>query len=144
MAQAIQAGERGSMATVRTTLVVEECCRCGTVFAFADELRQKCLDDRGPNGRQFYCPNGHAQHYTGATAAQRLERELSWSRDRAARIERERDHAEARRRGQLGANTRLKKRVANGVCPCCKRTFKDLARHMTGQHPEFVEKPDAA
>jgi hypothetical protein len=33
--------------------------------------------------------------------------------------------------------TRIKKRVAAGVCPCCNRSFKDLARHMAGQHPDY-------
>lgn len=134
--QSVVVGERGDRVAIRTTLVTEECCRCGTVFAFAEELREKCLQD---HSRQFYCPNGHPQHYLGETEAERLKRNLKWAHTRAARIERERDRAEARRRGQLAANTRLKKRIANGVCPCCKRTFKDLARHMAGQHPEFAE-----
>lgn len=29
--------------------------------------------------------------------------------------------------------------VGAGVCPCCNRTFKNLARHMAGQHPGFTE-----
>jgi chemotaxis response regulator CheB len=40
--------------------------------------------------------------------------------------------------------TKTKKRVANGVCPCCNRTFKQLARHMKAKHPEFVGAVDAA
>jgi hypothetical protein len=28
--------------------------------------------------------------------------------------------------------------VKHGVCPCCKRTFENLARHMKGQHPTFA------
>lgn len=134
--QTVTVGERGDRVAIRTTLITEECCKCGTVFAFAEELRQKCLDN---HARQFYCPNGHPQHYIGDTKAERLERELKWARSTRDRNARERDHAEARRRGQLAANTRLKKRVANGVCPCCKRTFKDLHRHMAGQHPDFAE-----
>ena len=38
-----------------------------------------------------------------------------------------------------GQVTRIKKRVANGVCPCCNRTFKDLAAHMSTQHPDYIE-----
>jgi hypothetical protein len=35
------------------------------------------------------------------------------------------------------ATKRLKQRVAAGVCPCCNRTFTNLAEHMAGQHAEF-------
>lgn len=47
-------------------------------------------------------------------------------------------HAAAR--GQV---TRLKRRAANGVCPCCTRTFADLKRHMANQHPDFTLESDA-
>lgn len=44
---------------------------------------------------------------------------------------------------QLGTTkaqlTKTKKRVSNGVCPCCNRTFKQLARHMENKHPEYKE-----
>lgn len=38
-------------------------------------------------------------------------------------------------RGQL---TKLKRRVSNGVCPCCNRSFADLHRHMTEKHPDYL------
>jgi hypothetical protein len=28
--------------------------------------------------------------------------------------------------------------VANGVCVCCNRSFKNLAAHMQTKHPEFA------
>jgi hypothetical protein len=31
----------------------------------------------------------------------------------------------------------VQKRVGNGVCPCCNRTFEDLARHMKVKHREY-------
>jgi hypothetical protein len=31
---------------------------------------------------------------------------------------------------------RIQKRTAAGVCPCCNRTFQQLARHMKTRHPE--------
>lgn len=136
--QTITVQERGHAVSIRTTLITEECCQCGTVFAFAEELRNKCLESRGSSGRQFYCPNGHPQHYTGRTDAERLESERDRTRRELERVRDQRDHAEARRRGQLAATTRLKKRIAHGVCPCCKRSFKDLGRHMAGQHPDFA------
>jgi len=35
------------------------------------------------------------------------------------------------------AAARLQKRVANGVCPCCTRSFANLRRHMETTHPEY-------
>jgi hypothetical protein len=33
--------------------------------------------------------------------------------------------------------TKLRKRVANGVCPCCKRKFSNVVLHMRQEHPEY-------
>ena len=30
-------------------------------------------------------------------------------------------------------------RVEHGVCPCCKRSFSALARHMATKHPEYAD-----
>ena len=42
-------------------------------------------------------------------------------------------------RAQKAAKTKLIKRIKNGICPCCNRTFKQLAAHMKNKHPEYVE-----
>lgn len=39
---------------------------------------------------------------------------------------------------QRGVTTRIKNRVKHGVCPCCQRTFRQLAAHMKSKHPDFV------
>jgi hypothetical protein len=31
------------------------------------------------------------------------------------------------------------KRVHRGVCPCCKRTFQNIQRHMETKHPETLK-----
>ena len=36
-----------------------------------------------------------------------------------------------------GVATRMKNRIKVGVCPCCNRTFQDLAKHMASQHKDF-------
>jgi len=125
---------RGSTINVGVTLVTEECFSCGVMFAFPDHLREKLMAN---HSLSFYCPNGHQQHYTGKTEADK-------QRERAERVERRlanRDEdlrsAIASNRAMRGQVTKLKKRVANGVCPCCNRSFANLERHMSGQHPEF-------
>lgn len=37
----------------------EICCTCGIRFGLDDKLHAQRLQD----GRSFYCPDGHAQHY---------------------------------------------------------------------------------
>jgi hypothetical protein len=34
--------------------------------------------------------------------------------------------------------TRIRNRIAAGVCPCCTRTFKNVARHIKDKHPTYV------
>ena len=127
-----------------TQLVTETCCSCGVMFAMPEALQERALRDRGSNGRQFYCPNGHGQHYTGKTDLEKANERLDWERERARRLSAELDQTTASLRAQRGVTTKLKKRIASGVCPCCKRSFKDLHRHMAGQHPDFAATADVA
>lgn len=115
------------------------CCDCGIQWAAPQAYVQK----RRADGAFFYCPNGHKQHYT-ETEVMRLEKALArekqlreWAEqnERAARegVATARK-AEAIARGKLRAQS---ERVKNGVCPCCKRHFTNLERHMHTKHPEF-------
>lgn len=115
-------------------LVVEHCCACGMAFAMSADYERRRRDDH----RNFYCPAGHIQHYTGDTEEQR-------QRKRADRLERQlanRDEDLRATRASLiatkGVLTKTKRRVANGVCPCCTRTFANLQRHMANQHPDYA------
>jgi hypothetical protein len=121
--------------TTATTIVVETCYTCGVVFGLGAEFRQARINDK----KEWYCPNGHGQHYIGKSEAERLRQQLDWANSRAASWKDQAETAEARRRGEKAAKTRLKNRIAKGVCPCCNRSFVDLGRHMAGQHPHFVE-----
>jgi hypothetical protein len=124
-------------------LVTEQCCNCGVLFALPDQLRRQLLDH--PR-RQFWCPNGHGQWYVGETEAQQLKRhaeqlERALAAEQAvATHERDQRRAAERSNAALRAvNTRTRRRIAAGVCPCCRRTFQDLASHMAGQHPQYAE-----
>lgn len=134
------------MTTISTfeTLVfnVIECYSCGVKFGLPRELDANRLRDH----KSFWCPNGHQQSYTGETPEQKLTKQLKiaqrdkvWAENRASRMREERDAETRRLSAAKGQATKLRKRLANGVCPCCKRQFADLHRHMTGQHPEWAE-----
>jgi hypothetical protein len=120
-----------------------ECCRCATGFAVEAGLYEQRRQDH----ESFWCPNGHEQHFTGKTVDQRrieqLEHQVASEQARAKRERHSREWAESRAKGaniQAGkakaAKRRLEARIARGVCPCCHRTFKQLAAHMKTKHPE--------
>lgn len=124
-----------------TDWTVITCCRagCETQFAVPDAVKETWRR----NGTTFYCPHGHTQWY-GKSTEDRLRDRLA---DAERVAEQERQSAKAARareqmalhslRAQKGAKTRLKNRIKHGVCPCCTRTFQDLARHMQTKHPDY-------
>lgn len=112
------------------TLKTIECYRCAMVFAMAASFYDRRVNDR----ETWYCPAGHPQHFNGLTAEQKLRDELERQRQmleaeqaRAASMRRERDRV-------AKAHSRMRRRVMNGVCPCCNRTFQNLLEHMKTQH----------
>ena len=115
--------------TGSTDMVTETCYKCGVLFAMTSDFERNKLRDRS----DFFCLNGHAQRYIGETDAQKLEkanaREVAL-RDQLAASARD---AEALRVALL----RDRQRFANGVCPCCNRSFENVRRHMQSQHPDY-------
>lgn len=123
-----------------------ECPRCGVRFAMPANLIASLRETKAT----FYCPNGHGQSYRGSET-ERLKRELEAAKLRVQRAEetamtrlRERDAAELQVRLTRGKLRAHKQRAANGVCPCCKRSFVQLARHMRTKHPAWVEEQHKA
>lgn len=126
-------------------LIIEQCSRCKCLFAMPQHLYAAAQERRGPNGIQFYCPNGHSLHYLeGESEADKLRRELQraqqnvamWEDEwKAASAEAERERRQtAAYKGQV---TRLKKRANAGLCPCCNRHFDNLQRHMATKHSDM-------
>ena len=93
----------------------------------------------------FYCPWGHPLHFPqGESAETTLRRERDRLKQDAARLHQEiantaaqRDAAERRASAAKGQITKLKKRSAEGRCPCCNRVFVDLLSHMKSKHAEY-------
>lgn len=124
-----------STQTYTDTLVVEACPTCGVVHGIPQALERTAKENRGPRGRQIYCPNGHTWHYTGETDAERERRMRKYSDDAAAAARARADQAEASLRTTKGHVTRLRNRVAAGVCPFgCRRHFVDVERHVATRH----------
>ena len=102
------------------------------------------LKKRREDGKSFYCPNGHSQSYTKSEAdrlREQLEaakRDAEWQRARAERA----DKSLIAQKAQTTKARNKLERVANGVCPCCTRSFTNLRRHMATKHPDFKGSPE--
>jgi hypothetical protein len=130
-----------STQTYTGTLSIVECPGCHMDFGITPQFEAARRNDH----KAFYCPAGCSQSYRGKSEAEKL-------RDQLETAERRRGYAEARTtamrdqlhaterslRGHKAAKTRIKNRIAAGVCPCCSRSFQNLGRHMAGQHPDFA------
>jgi len=124
------------------TLVVTSCGKCGVTFGMPEDF----VAERRKDHATFYCPNGDPRAYLGENEAERLRRLLDNANQALTNERREVDRVRLQREGvshQLratrGVVTRIKNRIARGVCPCCHRSFGDLRAHMDTQHPGFAE-----
>lgn len=115
--------------TGSTDLVTETCYKCGVLFAMTEDYWER----RHRRQDTFHCPNGHPQAYQGKTDTEKLKdakaREVALQDQLGAAVR----EAEAAR----AALIRDRHRFANGVCPCCNRSFENVRRHMSTQHPDY-------
>lgn len=120
------------------TLVVLRCW-CGIQHAVPESLRglQERQHHNGEPQESIYCPLGHQHQIAGPSQVSRLSAQLTQERARHDQTKAALRETEARRRRQKAANTRLKARVAKGICPSCHRTFVNVQRHMARKHPEY-------
>jgi hypothetical protein len=112
------------------------CIACGIPVAMPREM----YEHRKKDGRSFWCPNGDPQHFiVGETEEQKLRRRLSSAEARASSWRDQAEAAERSKRAVRGHLTRIRRRIANGVCPSCNRSFGDVRAHMETQHPDFID-----
>ncbi len=112
------------------------CCEsdCGISFAVPEWWYR----GKSNNHSWFYCPNGHRQHFAAESKLDIARRERDIAKQQIARAEQEAADANRRAARLEKEQKQLKKRAAAGTCPCCQRTFSNMATHMKRQHPEFV------
>jgi hypothetical protein len=137
--------DNDSATQVRIGMYYQICISCGVAFAMPEQLDKRLRESHA----DFFCPNGHAQQYTGKTEAEKLRDEKVRLQARLDQTESNRDYwrgqqeqTERRLRGTKAVVTRMKRRVAKGVCVCCSKKFKDLELHMKAEHPDW--NPDKA
>lgn len=124
-----------------TMLTTFECGSCGGVYAIGEVYRDKCQDD-GSSWNCPYCRRGWG--YSKNSRIEQLRRELKSVEESRARESRWHDQTRVRlkdakrsRDAHKGQVTRLRNRAVAGVCPCCNRTFRQLAAHMKTKHPTW-------
>lgn len=113
------------------------CGVCGITFAVPESFQKERARD---HSIIWYCPNGHPRVYSGKTEAEKLRDQLA-EKERLLAVERERAATNFTARMKAESEVRkLKTRAKNGVCPCCKRSFAALKKHIATKHPEFAAK----
>ena len=123
---------------------IVECGCCGGVYAILERVRLQ-KEREGKSWTCPYCDTGWGYSDNGTNAE--LKRELAKA-EQAIKLERKQTewarqdarNAKNSARGYKAAKTRIKNRIAHGVCPCCQRTFENLARHMANKHPDYSDK----
>lgn len=115
------------------------CDACGIAFAIPYSFYRRYKE----HGAYVRCPNPKCDwpsfHITESVKDQ-YEKKLAQEREKARKAAEARAWAEQQLATTQTKLSRLQKRVGNGVCPCCSRSFTNLKRHMTTKHPEFLPK----
>jgi hypothetical protein len=148
----MQINERHAI-TATVKINAHSCWSCGVIYGLTDDFEAS----RRANGGTFYCPNGHAAVFAD-TELERARKELLKAKARADQLAAQRDDerrwrketeirlevTEKSRSSLRGQVTKLKNRAKNGVCPCCRRHFANVQRHMATEHPDFTASADEA
>lgn len=109
-----------------------KCGECGVPFM----VPRYFDDERQSTGKGWYCPNGHCRVYR-KSKVQELEEKLANAQRQAQQQQMRALDATERAKTTERQYLRIRQRIMAGVCPCCNRTFQNVARHMQTQHPEF-------
>lgn len=119
---------------VNLTVTSVECCSCGALVFMSTDFEERRRRDH----KQWYCTScGTNQHWKQQSDIEKLRADLEAEQKRKMDALSQANELRANLAKEQEAHTRLKKRMKNGVCPCCHRTVSQLARHMKTKHPDF-------
>ena len=125
--------------TYTTELTTTSCGECAAPFALPASIHRKCKND----GRMMWCPTCGSSLTYSKTQNEVLQLALDAARRRVADQERQLEAVERSRAAMRGQVTKIKNRVARGICPCCNRSFENLTRHMATKHPDYANSDPA-
>ena len=115
--------------------LVDQCGTCGVLYVVP-----QCVNDTHiEQGGFSYCSNGHQWGWReGRHEREAIRRERDRLKQENARlidVAEEAKMVAQKVEAELG---RVQRRHNNGVCPCCHRSFANVARHMKSKHPEVA------
>jgi hypothetical protein len=116
------------------TLTIINCGKCQIRFAIPESM----YDHLRQTGETWWCPNGHPRGFRESENA-KLKKSLAAARSRATHLADQLQATELSRRATKGHLTRIRNRIANGVCPWCQRSFTNVRAHVTSQHPDYAD-----
>lgn len=119
-----------------------DCCSCHATFAITEGSERRLRNSH----ETFWCPYcGCGQSWQRESETERLrkkvaqlEDECKWADNRRRNAENETEAERRSKAAYKGQLTKVRRKVANGSCPCCNRHFENLQRHMQTKHPEYV------
>lgn len=125
----------GALLQLAVTLHEINCGECGGTYAINERYREQ-RETKGGGWNCPYCRVGWG--YFKNTLNDKLKKEIEEERARKQAALDRANQAEANLAQAIRKNTAVMKRIHAGTCPCCKRTFKQLAAHMKRKHPDAV------
>lgn len=112
-------------------MFVQDCPACGVLFGITEDYETK----RRRDGGSFRCPNGHSLSWTpGKSDEDKLRDALA----RNTHLEDQLFAAAVDAEQTRGQMLRDRVRFSAGICPCCRRSFENVRRHMSDQHPGYA------
>ena len=120
---------------------VSDCPACGVVYAITEDYEERRRND----GIGFMCPNGHTANFGTSRIDQEkknTENQRRIAEDLRTTLKATRDQLRASERSKAsvkGHLTRIRNRIANGVCPVpeCQRSFSNVKAHIENEHPRW-------
>ena len=113
-----------------------ECWVCGVPF----RLSAAFVEASKRHHTGFKCPRGCSLGF-GESTEDLLKREKEQSALAFQAQINEANHArlvaEKAAKKAIADKRKVERRVAHGVCPCCNKTFADIANHMITEHNDF-------
>ena len=122
-----------AITTTDNALVTVTCGECDLEFGMPRFL----YDARRIDRHIWFCPVGHQRCFIAKSEVQELRELLADAQARAIHANDQKHAALAEVRKAQAKAKRVAKRAAAGVCPCCTRSFTNMARHMKTKHPDY-------
>lgn len=120
--------------TYEGQLSIVECASCHMDFGITPDYERELRR----TGAGFHCPAGHPLHFPkGKSEEAKLREKLAAAEAQRTAAEDQLEAATVTAEGLRRVLLRERARFANGVCPCCNRSFENVARHIAGQHPDY-------